>query len=144
MEAKDYELPMYRLPRGCGNEKDQERATCLDLPLMEDEALMAERGRLETLILTDSDVLGKELFIPRLGLPTVADWAVNRCLLIDGLLRTHAFFGSAVFVPGHASVAIPAVPRPVTVASHTSTGQPPECSTPIWLPIENPYERIKP
>lgn len=92
----------YLLPRGCGSETDQTRATCLDLFTMTDEDLLREQGRLEAFILSDDPVLGSTIFVPRLGLPSVADWATNRCLVIDGLLCSHGFVGNLVFVRGHA------------------------------------------
>lgn len=92
----------YLLPRGCGSEADQRRATCLDLFTMTDNDLLREQGRLEAFILSDDPALGSTIFVPRLGLPSVADWATNRCLVIDGLLCSRGFVGNLVFVRGHA------------------------------------------
>ena len=51
----------YLLPRGCGSETDQMRATCLDLFTMTDEDLLREQGRLEAFILSDDPVLGSTI-----------------------------------------------------------------------------------
>lgn len=140
----------YRLPDGVGSEADQRRATCMDLIGLDDRGLVEERSRLISFIDSDSPDLHRRLFIPRLGLPVALDWAINRGLLIEGLLRSGGFEWNPLFVAVHAPSARMAndpllqggEPRP-RGCDDGKRGDSPS-SNDIWLPLNDPYEPVRP